>query len=195
MKILTILGSPRREGNTAIALGWMEDRLSAQGHRIDRADVIDYAVAGCDDCRKCKEPGNDLCAHDDGANALFRRMMQADLIILATPLYCWSFPAQLKALVDRMHCMTEGLTGRPEHRSRLEGKTLAMLLTAGGGFPKNIDLLTAGYENLSDSLKTRQVEPFIIPFVHDPAAMSEETRKHAEEIADAWTDAAAAAAG
>ena len=60
-------------------------------------------------------------------------------------------------------------------------------MTAGGGFPKNIDLLTAGYENLSDSLKTRQAEPFIIPYVHDPAAMGDETRKRAEEFADKWT--------
>ena len=187
MRVMTIMGSPRREGGTAAALRWVEDDLRAMGHEVDRADVIDYAVAGCDDCRRCKEPGTELCAHDDGANGLFRRMIRADAIIMATPLYCWSFTAQLKALVDRMHCMTEGLTGRPDHRSLLEGKILAMVMTAGGGHPKNIELLVAGFENLCDSQKTRRVEPLVIPFVHDPAAMGDEARERARAFAAAVT--------
>lgn len=189
MRVMTIMGSPRREGGTAAALRWVEDDLRAMGHEVDRADVIDYAVAGCDDCRRCKEPGTDLCAHDDGANGLFRRMIAADAVIMATPLYCWSFPAQLKALVDRMHCMTEGLTGRPDHRSLLEGKTLAMLMTAGGGHPKNIELLVAGFENLCASQKARTVEPFVIAFAHDPAAMGDEARARARAFAEAVTAA------
>jgi multimeric flavodoxin WrbA len=185
MRVMTIMGSPRRGGNTAKALHWVEDELARAGHTVDRADIIDYRVAGCDDCRRCKEPGAQLCAVDDGANSLFRRMLAADTIVFATPLYCWSFPAQLKALVDRMHCMVEGFTGAPNHKSRLAGKAIAMLMTAGGAYDKNIDLLVWGFENLQAFQQSRPVAPLILQFCTEPEKMGAAEEKRAREFAAA----------
>jgi hypothetical protein len=49
MRVMTILGSPRRQGNTAKVLGWIEDQLRAAGRQVDAANILDYHVQGCGD--------------------------------------------------------------------------------------------------------------------------------------------------
>ena len=60
MKIITILGSPRRQGNTATVLSMFESLVAAQ-HQVDRVDLVDYDVRGCLGCGACQkvldEPG------------------------------------------------------------------------------------------------------------------------------------------
>ena len=79
MRIMTILGSPRRQGNTAKVLGWIEEQVQADGHEVDRANILDYRVLGCGECMACKKGAIELCSIRDDANALFRRMVAADL--------------------------------------------------------------------------------------------------------------------
>ena len=55
MRVMTILGSPRRNGNTAMVLGWVEDHFRAAGHQIDSANMLDYEVGGCSECMSCKK--------------------------------------------------------------------------------------------------------------------------------------------
>ena len=77
MRIMTVLGSPRRQGNPAKVLGWVEDQFRADGHEVDSATILDYRVQGCGECMACKQGAVELCSIDD-ANALFRRMAAAD---------------------------------------------------------------------------------------------------------------------
>lgn len=49
MRVMTILGSPRRHGNTAKILGWIEDQFHAAGHHVDSANILDYSIRGCKD--------------------------------------------------------------------------------------------------------------------------------------------------
>ena len=107
MRIMTILGSPRRHGNTAKVLGWIEDQFHAAGHHVDAANILDYSVRGCGECLACKKGAVELCSIDDDANALFQRMVAADLVLIAAPVFCWGFPAQIKGLIDRMFCMMD----------------------------------------------------------------------------------------
>ena len=113
MHVMTILGSPRREGNTAKVSGWIEDQLRADGHHIDAANMFDYNVGGCTECLACKKGAVELCSIDDDANALYRRMVAADLVLLTAPIFCWGFPAQIKGLIDRMYCMMDFAVRRP----------------------------------------------------------------------------------
>ena len=59
---MTILGSPRRHGNTAKALGWVEEQLRADGHEVDHINILDYNVGGCRECLVCKKGGSARCA-------------------------------------------------------------------------------------------------------------------------------------
>jgi len=55
MKVTTILGSPRKKGNTAKVLSWFEDEMKAQGHEIDRINMADSEVKGCLGCGSCQK--------------------------------------------------------------------------------------------------------------------------------------------
>ncbi len=108
MRIMTILGSPRRQGNTAKVLGFIEEQLfRTGGHAVDSANILDYHVQGCGECMACKKGTVELCTIGDDANALYRRMVAADLVLIAAPVFCWGFPAQIKGLIDRMYCMMD----------------------------------------------------------------------------------------
>ena len=52
MKVMTILGSPKKKGNTAKVLGWLEEELEAQGNQVSRINITDREVRGCLGCGK-----------------------------------------------------------------------------------------------------------------------------------------------
>ena len=62
MRIFTLLGSPRRHGNTARALQWVEEQLRADGHDVDHVNILDYNVGGCRECLGCKHRATRSCA-------------------------------------------------------------------------------------------------------------------------------------
>ena len=158
MKIVTILGSPRKRGNTAAVLQAFEALVAPQ-HEIDRINITDYHVAGCLGCDHCfnvlAEPG---CAQRDDAVQLLERILAADLVVYAAPVYCWAFPAQLKALLDRHYCLVKwqdgevaaALTLAPALRSGasagVAGKRAALLVTCGGDAEDNADLIQTMFE-------------------------------------------------
>jgi len=124
MHILTILGSPRKHGNTAAVLAQFENLASAQ-HTIERINITDWTVRGCLGCNTCQrtldEPG--CCQRDDGV-ALLERILAADLVVYASPVYSWGLTAQLKALFDRHYCLVKW---DANEKALMEGRR-AMLL-------------------------------------------------------------------
>jgi multimeric flavodoxin WrbA len=182
MQIVTVLGSPRRHGNTAKALGWVEDQFRADGHDVDRIDIIDYNVGGCRECLGCKRGGTELCFVDDDANGLFRRMTKANLVLLAAPVFCWGFPAQIKALIDRTYCLMDFDAPRVD-LPRLHGKPLSLLLTAGGDGIDNADLVFRGFHHMVGLLRAREAGSWLVPNCSEPEALGDVVRSQAANFA------------
>ena len=178
MQIMTILGSPKRQGNTAKVLGWIEDQFRNGGHTVDQAHIVDYQVQGCGECMACKKGQVELCSIQDDANGLFRRMVKTDLVLFAAPIFCWGFPAQLKALLDRMFCLMD-FDGERTDVPRLHGKPIGLLLTGGGEEADNADMVIRGFGHLVDYLKARQAGHLYIPGCTEPAAMGVEVKERA----------------
>jgi len=176
MKVITLLGSPRKRGNTATALGWLEEAMKAQGHDIDRVNIVDFEVKGCLGCHKCEgitdEPG---CVQKDDALGIFERMMSADAVVYASPLYCWGFSSQMKALIDRHFCLVKGY-GSPDYKSFAEGKKTALLVTCDGPVENNADIIQVLFDRLNDYAKTKVVGKYIIPSCAAPDAMGHEAK-------------------
>lgn len=146
MQILTLLGSPRKHGNTDAVLRRFEARAADAGHTVTRANVIDYDVAGCLGCDACQAGVTDFgCAQADDAEELLGQIRAADLTVYAAPVYCWSFPAQMKALIDRHYCTVKWEGGEVAARL-LGGKAAALLLTCGAGAADNADLALPMFE-------------------------------------------------
>jgi multimeric flavodoxin WrbA len=185
MRVATILGSPRRHGNTAKVLQWIEGQLRADGHEIDHVDIIDYDVGGCRECLACKKGGKngpELCLLDDDANGLFRRMAQADLILLAAPVFCWGFPAQIKGLVDRFFCLMDFDEPRTDV-PRLNGKPISLLMTGGGEQIDNADLVFRGFAHMVRLLRAHAASNWYVANCSTPEALGEDIHREAIEFA------------
>jgi multimeric flavodoxin WrbA len=148
MRILTLLGSPRKHGNTDAMLRRFETKATDAGHVMTRMNVVEYEVAGCLGCDGCQgDLENFGCLQNDDAEEILGQIAAADLTVFAAPVYCWSVPAQLKALFDRHYCVVKSQGGEVAARL-LEGKLAALLLTCAGGAEDNADLTLPMFERL-----------------------------------------------
>lgn len=172
MDIITLLGSPRRHGNTAAVLSAFEAQVTPR-HSIQRINVVDHTIHGCLGCDYCqRHPASPLCAQKDEANAIFERMMRADLLVYATPLYAWDFTAQMKALLDRHYCLTKW-NGDQVDRSFLEGKHVMLLVTCGGAIENNADVIQIVFRREMECARCNITGIHILPGCSTPREIGE----------------------
>ncbi|MCY3022733.1 MAG: flavodoxin family protein [Planctomycetota bacterium] len=182
MKTMFVLGSPNRSGNTAKVLSWIEDELRARGHSVESVNVGDGRIAPCVACRRCKRtPDKPGCAQDDGTNDILSDMLLADVVVLASPLYCWGISAQLKALIDRAYCMLkeEG----DDYVSLLAGLRLALVVTGGGGVKGNLDLAVPPFRAFAKFFQCKQAGTLLVPSCTKPDALGPDVEKRARAFA------------
>jgi len=101
MKILALIGSPRKAGNTDILVEEILKGCQIKGHASEKLYLYDYDIAPCIDCRACKK-GDLVCPLYDGMQEIYPKMEEADLIIFGTPLYWYGCSGKMKLLIDRM---------------------------------------------------------------------------------------------
>ena len=102
MKVCIINGSPRRNGNTAELLKPFRERLLQLGAEIDDIFLKDYKIGPCLGCYACQNVSGEYgCVQKDDAATVWMRAGEADLLVLATPIYSWYCTAEMKALMDR----------------------------------------------------------------------------------------------
>ena len=99
--IVVITGSPRRSGNSFAMTRAFTDACEAKGHSVTRFDAAFMNVRGCMACEHCYEKGDQACIFNDDFNTIARAVENADLVVLACPVYWYSFPAQIKAVLDK----------------------------------------------------------------------------------------------
>ncbi|MBQ9517355.1 MAG: flavodoxin family protein [Eubacterium sp.] len=100
MKVLLINGSPRANGNTAVALDEMVKIFNENGVDTEVVQVGNKAVRGCVACGQCGKIGK--CAFDDVVNELAPKFEEADGLVVASPVYYASANATLVAVLDRL---------------------------------------------------------------------------------------------
>ena len=104
LKVLLINGSPRPNGNTALALKNMAEVFEAQGVEAKILNVGSNAVRGCIACNSCKKSGK--CVFDDAVNEAAPKFQEADGLVVASPVYYASANATLIAFLDRLFYST-----------------------------------------------------------------------------------------
>jgi multimeric flavodoxin WrbA len=98
-KAIGIFGSPRQNGNSDILLNSAIRGIETNGVDIERIIVRDLKIAPCNSCGGCWEKG--VCVIDDDMQKIYSRLVDADGIIVASPIYFMGVSAQLKAFIDR----------------------------------------------------------------------------------------------
>ena len=104
MKVLMLNGSPNKGGNTAHALGVMEEIFRAEGAEVEIVQVGSSTVRGCIGCRACRTKGK--CVFDDIVNEIGEKLKTADALILGSPVYYASPNGTLLACLDRLFYST-----------------------------------------------------------------------------------------
>lgn len=104
MKVLLINGSPRVEGNTAVALKEMERVFAENGIETETVQIGNQAIRGCVACGGCAKTGK--CVFDDAVNEIAPKFEAADGLVVASPVYYASANATLIALLDRLFYST-----------------------------------------------------------------------------------------
>ena len=105
MNILILQGSPRANGNTT----WMADEYKkaaeAAGHLVTLVNVSKKKIAGCLACEYCHGKGNGSCIQQDDMQEIYPLMADAEVLVLAAPIYYFTLCAQIQAPIQRMYCV------------------------------------------------------------------------------------------
>lgn len=99
MKILGIVCSPRKRGNTEVLVKAALDSATQHGAETDLINICDYAIAPCDGCESCEKTGR--CKIADDMQDIYTKLLESDGIIVGSPVYYWGVTAQAKVMIDR----------------------------------------------------------------------------------------------
>ena len=103
MRVLGIVGSPRRGGNTDLLLAQAMEGARSQGAEVKTIVLNDLEIAPCQHCDACLEAGE--CRIEDDMPMVYRELEKADRIVLASPLHFMGVTAQTKATIDRCQAL------------------------------------------------------------------------------------------
>jgi multimeric flavodoxin WrbA len=132
LKILGIVGSARKGGNTEIMVREALDAARQAGAETELFLVADKSIAGCDGCEVCYKSG--ICKIKDDMVPIYELLKEADGIIFGTPVYYGDFSSQAKAVIDRAHALRfgAGLKGNSHLAGKVAGGIIVTRRVGGG---------------------------------------------------------------
>ncbi len=175
-RLLILKGSPREKGNSAI----LADRVAAgaqeAGADIESINLHTLDIRPCDACDACQENGG-VCIIGDDMQTIYPKLLQADSIILASPVYWFTISAQLKLCIDRWY----GL--QSSGWKKMAGKQVGVVLTYG-----DTNLYTSGGINAIHTFESicRFLRMEIVGIVHGTAGDIGDVEKKPELMQRAY---------
>lgn len=106
-KIVVITGSPRKEGNSIAMTEAFVKAAEGKGYSVTRFDAAFANVGGCHACETCYKTGRP-CSFDDDFNKVAPAILEADVVVFSMPVYWYSIPAQIKAVIDKLFSFVVG---------------------------------------------------------------------------------------
>jgi multimeric flavodoxin WrbA len=103
MKVLGLFGSPRKGGNTDILLEEALKGAEMEGAEVERLHLIDFIITPCKECHGCDQTGE--CVILDDMQKIYPKLLEADIIILASPIFFYGVTAWTKILIDRCQAL------------------------------------------------------------------------------------------
>ena len=133
-KILGVIGSPRKKGNTHILVSRILDGAKAEGADTEILFLNDLDIRECDGCHSCWKGRQ--CSKKDDMNVIYPKIIESDIIIFGTPVYWYGPTALMKCFIDRFvyfNC--------PKNRSKIKGKAAVLAIPFEEDNIKTADLL------------------------------------------------------
>ncbi len=174
-KILILNGSPRLNGNCATLADNLADGARQAGASVESLYLHGMDIRPCEACDECRDT-NGICIIKDDMQSITTKITVADAIVLASPIYWFTYSAQLKLCIDRWYAF--GANGYQE----LKGKQFAILLSYGDS-----DTAASGVANAIHSFEDmcRFLEADIVGILHGSLSDIGDAQKHPELLARA----------
>lgn len=130
MRVLVVSASPREDGNSHLLAEAACAGAEAAGHDVEHVFLDEYVQRMLGNCRRCRTVDG-LCSLDDSyEQLLLDKMLPADGIIYAMPLYYYGMPARLKSVFDRLFCYTSNSAPQQERVVKdITGKAVGVLIS------------------------------------------------------------------
>jgi len=97
--VVILSGSPRKGGNSDVLCDEFAKGANSSGNSVEKICLKDHKIGFCQACYACKQTGK--CVQQDDMDAILDKMIKADVIVMATPVYFYTMDAQMKVLIDR----------------------------------------------------------------------------------------------
>ncbi len=131
MKIICLLGSPRQNSNSAAIAARFTETAAGLGAKAETVVLNNLTYRGCQGCMACKTKSDKCVLKDDLADVL-ESLKAADIIVMATPVYCSDVPGQVKCFIDRTYSYMKPNYLSDSNPSRVpSGKKFVFILTQG----------------------------------------------------------------
>ena len=134
-KIVVLNGSPRRNGNTSALVKAFTEGAESAGHTVMTFFLQSMDIHGCRGCFGGGRDPDRPCVQKDGMDEIYPAYREADVVVLASPLYYWNLSGQLRTAFDRLFAVAEC---DPDYRN--PKKECALLMAAEGDDFKEVEL-------------------------------------------------------
>jgi multimeric flavodoxin WrbA len=171
MKLLVVLGSPRRGGNSETIARKIADQVVEDGGTVDYIRLNDLTIRPCQGCGGCEKKGS--CVIKDDMTDIYRAVDEADRILLVSPVYFYSLSAQCKIFGDRLQARWSRKYVLKERFRENEGRKGYLVSTSATVGAKIFDcsILTARY--IFDAIDLEYGGEFLVKGVDERKAIQE----------------------
>ena len=169
MDILVLTGSPRRNGNSAHLAEQFIKGAQESGHNVFRFDCAMHDVHPCRACNACGMDGP--CVLKDDFGIIRQRIIDADMVVFATPMYYFGISAQMKRVIDRFYAINGRIKGH--------AKKAAFIMTYADTSTKEAEPMLMHYRTLMDYLGWQSVGEVVAPGVWTEGSVKD--TKYAEQ--------------
>ncbi len=126
MKVLVLLGSPRKKGNSAALADRIARGAKSAGAKVETVYLHGLDIRPCTGCMKCQKKGARGCVIRDDMQDIYRSMKESDAWVIASPVYWFTMSTQVKLWMDRCLAFTT------YDREAFTGKRVAIAMSYGG---------------------------------------------------------------
>ncbi len=130
-KVLVLLGSPRKKGNSAVLANQIIEGAQSTGAEVETVYLNGKKIRACQGCYVCQKPDSKGCAQQDDMQEIYPKLLEANAWVIATPVYWFNMTAQTKLFMDRMFA----LSAYTDARNAFENKRIAIAMTYGDTDP------------------------------------------------------------
>ena len=155
--IVILVGSMRKGGNTDLLARRFAEG-AAEHNNVEIISVADYKVAPCIGCNTCFNRESHACFRRDDMEVIYEKLLRADILVIASPVYFYGISAELKAIIDRLHTPM---------RNSFAIRKLVLLLVGAANLPNLFDPILLQYKMILDFFHLQDCGKVLVSGVKD----------------------------